>query len=95
MSLTIEQLKQVAHLARLEMTPDQADHYTQQLSSILDLVDQLQQAKTDQVEPMAHPLEMSQRLRPDTVTETNQRDVFQSVAPSVEDGLYVVPKVIE
>ncbi len=95
MSLSIEQLNQVAHLARLEMQPGQADHYAKQLSSILELVGQLTRADTAGVEPMAHPLEMHQRLRPDVVTETDRRETFQSVAPAVEDGLYIVPKVIE
>ncbi|TJY65201.1 Asp-tRNA(Asn)/Glu-tRNA(Gln) amidotransferase subunit GatC [Sinimarinibacterium sp. CAU 1509] len=95
MSLSIEQLNQVAHLARLEMLPGQADHYAKQLSSILELVGQLTRADTAGVEPMAHPLEMHQRLRPDVVTESDRREVFQSIAPAVEDGLYIVPKVIE
>lgn len=95
MSLSIEQLNQVAHLARLEMQPEQADHYAKQLSGILDLVSQLSQADTTGVEPMAHPLEMHQRLRPDVVTETDRRETFQANAPAVEDGLFIVPKVIE
>jgi aspartyl-tRNA(Asn)/glutamyl-tRNA(Gln) amidotransferase subunit C len=95
MSLSTEQLNQVAHLARLEMQPEQADHYAKQLSSILDLVSQLSNADTAGVAPMAHPLEMHQRLRPDVVSETDRREIFQSIAPAVEDGLYIVPKVIE
>jgi len=95
MSLTAEQLNQVAHLARLELQPEQADHYAKQLSSILDLVGQLSRADTAGVEPMAHPLEMHQRLRPDVVTESNRRETFQGIAPAVEDGVYIVPKVIE
>ncbi|MCK4710630.1 MAG: Asp-tRNA(Asn)/Glu-tRNA(Gln) amidotransferase subunit GatC, partial [Gammaproteobacteria bacterium] len=65
------------------------------LSSILDLVDQMSAVNTDDVEPMAHPMDASQRLRADIVTETNQREKFQSVAPKTEDGLYLVPQVIE
>jgi aspartyl-tRNA(Asn)/glutamyl-tRNA(Gln) amidotransferase subunit C len=95
MSLTIEQVQQVAQLARLAMQPEQAAHYAQQLSNIFDLVGQLDQANTDGVAPMAHPLEMHQRLRPDAVTQANERDTFQSIAPAVENGLYLVPKVIE
>ncbi len=95
MSLSLDQVKQVAHLARLELSPAQAGAMAQQLGNILAMVDQLRQADTDGVAPMAHPLEMTQRLRPDTVTEADQRETFQSIAPSVQDGLYVVPKVIE
>lgn len=95
MSLTIEQVQQIAHLARLGMQPEQADHYARQLSNIFELVGQLAQAATDDVEPMAHPLEMHQRLRPDAVTQTDRREAFQAIAPSVENGLYLVPKVIE
>lgn len=95
MSLSIEQVQQVAHLARLGLQAEQADHYARQLSNILDMVGQLTQADTTGVEPMAHPLEMHQRLRPDLVTESDRRDAFQAIAPAVENGLYIVPKVIE
>ncbi|MES0872990.1 Asp-tRNA(Asn)/Glu-tRNA(Gln) amidotransferase subunit GatC [Sinimarinibacterium thermocellulolyticum] len=95
MSLSIEQVRQVAHLARLAMQPEQAEHYARQLSSILDMVDQLAKAQTDAVTPMAHPLDLHQRLRPDVVTEPDRRAAFQAIAPSVENGLYLVPKVIE
>lgn len=95
MSLTPEQVKQVAHLARLELQPDQVAPYAQQLSNILGMVDQLTAVDTAGVAPMAHPLELTQRLRPDQVTEQNRREAFQAVAPAVEDGLYLVPKVIE
>ncbi len=95
MSLTIEQVQQVAQLARLAMQPEQATHYARQLSNIFDLVGQLDQANTDGVAPMAHPLDMHQRLRPDAVTQANERETFQSIAPMVENGLYLVPKVIE
>lgn len=95
MSLTPEQVKQVAHLARLELKPEKVGAYAQQLSSILDMVGQLSAAKTDHVKEMAHPLDMSQRLREDRITEFNNRDAFQEHAPAVRDGLYLVPKVIE
>ncbi len=95
MSLSPEQVKQVAHLARLELKAGQVEAYAQQLSNILGMVDQLSAAQTQGVAPMAHPLEMTQRLRPDTVTEVDQREAFQAIAPAVEDGLYLVPKVIE
>ena len=95
MSLTADQIRQVAHLARLELKPEQVEKYARELSNILDLVGQLSKAQTDQVAPMAHPLDMSQRLRPDAVTEANRREDFQAHAPAVKHGLYLVPKVIE
>lgn len=95
MSLTPDQLKQVAHLARLELKPEQTANYARQLSNIFEMVEQLSSAKTEGVAPMAHPLEMTQRLRPDVVTEADRRAEFQAHAPSVEGGLYLVPKVIE
>ncbi|MCH9829450.1 MAG: Asp-tRNA(Asn)/Glu-tRNA(Gln) amidotransferase subunit GatC [Gammaproteobacteria bacterium] len=95
MSLTPEQIQQVAHLARLELRPEQLAPYAGQLSSILEMVDQLSQAETEAVSPMAHPLDMVQRLRADAVTAADQRERFQALAPQAENGLYVVPKVIE
>ncbi|HEY1076788.1 MAG TPA: Asp-tRNA(Asn)/Glu-tRNA(Gln) amidotransferase subunit GatC [Fontimonas sp.] len=95
MSLTIEQVQQVAQLARLAVEPEQAAQYARQLSDIFDLVGQLDRANTDGVEVMAHPLGLHQRLRPDAVTQPNEREVFQAIAPAVENGLYLVPKVIE
>ena len=95
MSLDAEQVKKIAHLARIEINEADIPGYAETLSSILDLVDQMAAVNTDDVEPMAHPMDASQRLREDVVTETNQRELFQSVAPKTEDGLYLVPKVIE
>ncbi|MCP5207511.1 MAG: Asp-tRNA(Asn)/Glu-tRNA(Gln) amidotransferase subunit GatC [Hahellaceae bacterium] len=95
MSIQQSDVEKIAHLARLEVSAEQAQRLTKDLSNILDLVDQLQAAKTDGIAPMAHPMDAEQRLRADTVTETNQRDALQSVAPAVENGLYLVPKVIE
>lgn len=95
MSLNSEQIKQVAHLARLQLKPEQVEPYARQLSNIFEMVEQLTQAQTDHVGPMAHPLELTQRLRPDAVTEPDQREAFQAHAPAVQDGLYLVPKVIE
>lgn len=95
MSLSPENIKQVAHLARLELRPEQVEPYAAQLSNILALVDQLSAAATAGVEPMAHPLDMHQRLRPDAVTQADQRAAFQAIAPEVDSGLYLVPKVIE
>ena len=82
-------------LARLKLTDDEYGESVEKLSKIVDFVDQLSQANTSGVVPMAHPLDAVQRLRPDVVTETDERDRYQQNAPSVADGLYLVPKVIE
>ena len=95
MSLTPEQISQVAHLARLELKPEQVTKYAGEISRILDLVGELAKAGTDAVSPMAHPLDMTQRLRPDVVSESDRRQAFQEIAPQVKEGLYLVPKVIE
>jgi aspartyl-tRNA(Asn)/glutamyl-tRNA(Gln) amidotransferase subunit C len=96
MSLTRTQVEAIAHLARLEITEAQMPVYVDSLSRIIDFVEQLGAAETAGVEPMAHPLaDQVQRLRPDVVTETNQRDKNQRNAASVAAGLYLVPKVLE
>jgi aspartyl-tRNA(Asn)/glutamyl-tRNA(Gln) amidotransferase subunit C len=95
MSLSPENVKQVAHLARLELSAEQLGPYAEKLSSILAMVDQLSSVNTAGVTPMAHPLDMHQRLRPDMVTEPDRRETFQAIAPEVDDGLYLVPRVIE
>ena len=95
MSLSPAEVEKIAHLARLALEPAQAAGLAEDLSRILDLVDQMNAMDTAGVEPMAHPLEMSQRLRPDQVTEADRRDDFQAVAPQTEAGLYLVPRVIE
>jgi len=95
MSLSPEQIRQVAHLARLQLKPEQVEPYARQLSNILEMVGQLSNANTADVAPMAHPLDMVQRLRVDAVTEPDRRTDYQAIAPDVQDGLYLVPKVIE
>jgi aspartyl-tRNA(Asn)/glutamyl-tRNA(Gln) amidotransferase subunit C len=95
MSLSPEEVKKIAHLARLAVDTDQLAKLGRELSTILDLVAQMDAAEADDVVPMAHPLEMAQRLRDDAVTETNRRDAYQANAPAVENGLFLVPKVIE
>lgn len=95
MSLNREDVERIAHLARLGITENDVPAYAQELSKILDLVAQLQDADTEGVEPMAHPLHAEQRLRDDEVTEADQREKFQTIAPATEAGLYLVPKVIE
>ena len=95
MSLDKDQVRQIALLARLDLEPEEHAELVDKLSRIVDFVDQLSAADTDGVVPMAHPLDVAQRLRPDAVTETDERDRFQENAPSVTGGLYLVPKVIE
>jgi aspartyl-tRNA(Asn)/glutamyl-tRNA(Gln) amidotransferase subunit C len=94
-SLTKEQVQHIATLARLKLADEEFDDVVDKLSRIVDFVDQLQAAPTDEVVPMAHPLNMSQRLRADAVTEVDERDRIQENAPSVEGGYYLVPRVIE
>jgi aspartyl-tRNA(Asn)/glutamyl-tRNA(Gln) amidotransferase subunit C len=94
-SLDKDQVQQIATLARLKLSDDEYAESVEKLSKIVDFVDQLSQADTTDVIPMAHPLDVAQRLRPDVVTESNERDHYQENAPSVTDGLYLVPKVIE
>jgi aspartyl-tRNA(Asn)/glutamyl-tRNA(Gln) amidotransferase subunit C len=85
----------IAHLARLAVSEAEAVNYVAKLSRILEFVDDLKRVDTAGVAPMAHPLDMAQRLRPDQVTEADQRDLFQLNAPRAEEGLYLVPRVIE
>lgn len=95
MSLDRNDVVKIAHLARLAVDEADIPRYARELSNILGLVEQMNQVDTSAVEPMAHPLDTSQRLRPDVVSESNRRELFQSNAPQVEAGLYLVPKVIE
>jgi len=94
-SLNKEQVQYIATLARLQLEDDEIADVVDKLSRIVDFVDQLQAAPTNDVLPMAHPLNMSQRLRADEVTESDLRERAQKNAPSVEDGYYLVPRVIE
>lgn len=89
------EIEKLAHLARLKIRPEDLDEVARRLSNVLALVDQLQAADTDAVEPMAHPLDAVQRLRADQVTEPDQRAQFLAIAPATENGLYLVPKVID
>lgn len=95
MSLDRSDVEKIAHLARMALDESQIDAYAKDLSNILGLVEALEAAQTDHVEPMAHPLHMAQRLRPDQVSESDHREENQAIAPNVEAGLYLVPKVIE
>jgi len=94
-SLSKDQVQHIAMLARLQLSENEYAQSVEKLSKIVDFVDQLSQADTARVVPMAHPLDAAQRLRPDAVTETVERDHFQENAAAVSDGLYLVPKVIE
>lgn len=95
MALTDEQIQRIAHLARLRIAESEQTDYRDKLSSILDYVAQMDQVDTSGTPPMAHPLHIQQPTRPDAVTESNQREALQAIAPAVEKGLYLVPKVIE
>lgn len=95
MSLSTQDVKKVARLARLAMTDPEIESARAQLSGIFDLIAEMQAVDTSGIEPMSHAQDLSQRLREDIVTETNQREAFQAIAPQVEAGLYLVPKVIE
>ena len=95
MSLTSDDVKRVAKLARLGLTEAETNETLTQLNSILALVDQMQQTNTDGVAPLAHPLELKQTLRADEVTEMDQREKFQNSAPQADAGLYLVPRVVE
>ncbi len=95
MSVTRDDIEKVANLARIGITEDTIADTTDRINSVLSLVDQLQAADTTDISPMAHPLDVHQRLRADEVSETNTREAFQAIAPATEDGLFLVPKVIE
>lgn len=95
MSLDKSDVEKIAHLARLSIDEAVIPEYQKDLNNILDLVEQMSAADTQGILPMAHPLDATQRLRPDVVTEVNQRDAFQAIAPKTEAGVYLVPKVIE
>jgi aspartyl-tRNA(Asn)/glutamyl-tRNA(Gln) amidotransferase subunit C len=95
MTLKSDDVRSIAHLARLHIDEDAIDQYTSDLSSILTLVEQMNQVDSSGVVPLANPLDATQRLRDDEVTEINERDKFQKIAPDVAEGFYRVPKVID
>jgi aspartyl-tRNA(Asn)/glutamyl-tRNA(Gln) amidotransferase subunit C len=95
MAIEQDEIEKIAELARIRIAREQISGVTGRIADILDMVDQLKAVDTSSVEPMANPLDATQRLRADEVTETNRRDEFQAIAPAVENGLYLVPKVIE
>ena len=95
MKLSRDEVASIAHLARLGISGEEVPAYADNLSRIIDFVQQLERADTEGVAPMAHPLNMTQPLREDVVSETDQRDLYQENASAVEAGLYLVPRVIE
>jgi aspartyl-tRNA(Asn)/glutamyl-tRNA(Gln) amidotransferase subunit C len=95
MSLTLEQVQRIAHLARIEVSDSEAAKTLDQLNGIFALIEQMQAVDASGVAPMAHAQDVTQRLREDAVTEHDQHEAFQQVAPETEAGLYLVPKVIE
>ncbi|MEX6663423.1 Asp-tRNA(Asn)/Glu-tRNA(Gln) amidotransferase subunit GatC [Pseudomonas sp. W2-17] len=95
MALDRSDVEKIAHLARLGLNDADIPRTTETLNSILGLIDQMQAVDTTGIQPLAHPLEASQRLRVDAVTEVNHRDAYQAIAPAVQDGLYLVPKVLD
>lgn len=95
MSLDRSDVEHLAHLARIGLQDVDIPSHTTKLSSIMGLIDKMQAVDTTDIQPLAHPLETTQRLRADVVTESNQRDELQAIAPATEQGLYLVPRVIE
>ena len=95
MSITKSAVERVAHLARIHIEPTDIDRYAVDLSQILDLVEQMNSVPTTGVKPLAHPQDIELRLRLDQVTEVDSRERLQAMAPSVERGLYLVPRIIE
>jgi aspartyl-tRNA(Asn)/glutamyl-tRNA(Gln) amidotransferase subunit C len=95
MALSLDDVQRIAHLARLEITPAEADDVREKLDSIFEMIGHMRAVDTNGIVPMSHAQDMMLPLREDRVTETDRREVYQSVAPAVQDGLYLVPKVIE
>ena len=95
MSLTPDDVRRLARLARIAIDDEASAAVLERLNAVLGLIDQMRAVDTRGIEPMSHALDIAQRLRPDEVREPDRRELYQSVAPAVEDGLYLVPKVIE
>ena len=95
MSIERQEIEKLATLSRIAIGEDTITEVSQRLSSVLELVDQLQAVNTEGVEAMSHPMKATQRLREDEVSEINQREAFLAIAPDTEEGLFLVPKVIE
>jgi aspartyl-tRNA(Asn)/glutamyl-tRNA(Gln) amidotransferase subunit C len=95
MSLTPDDVRRLARLARIAIQPEESGAVLDRLNRVLGLVDQMRAVDTSGIEPMAHAVDVVQRLRPDEAREPDRRELYQAVAPAVQDGLYLVPKVIE
>ncbi|HYK14297.1 MAG TPA: Asp-tRNA(Asn)/Glu-tRNA(Gln) amidotransferase subunit GatC [Burkholderiales bacterium] len=95
MALTLDDVNRIAQLARIEVAPDEAGEVLSRMTGIFRLIEEMQAVDTTGVEPMSHAQDVTLRLRDDRVTEHDQHELFQSIAPQVEDGLYLVPRVIE
>jgi aspartyl-tRNA(Asn)/glutamyl-tRNA(Gln) amidotransferase subunit C len=95
MSITVEDIQKIARLAALQLKPEEIEGYQSELDAILHFVKAMDAIDVTSLDPLAHPLDLTQRLREDKVTEPDLRDQFQKIAPQVEAGLYLVPKVIE
>ena len=95
MSLSPEDVRRIARLARIEISDAEVEHTRGQMNGILAFIERLQAVDTGGIEPMAHAVDVAQRLRPDVATEADRREAFQAVAPETEGGLYLVPKVLE
>lgn len=95
MSLTLDDVRHIARLARIELAAGEDEATRAKLAGIFGLIEAMQAVDTSGVEPMSHPQDLAQRLRPDVATEADRRDAFQAIAPQTEAGLYLVPKVIE
>ena len=95
MALTLDDVNRIAQLARIEVAPDEAGEVLSRMTGVFRLIEEMQAVDTTGVEPISHPEDVTLRLRDDRVTEHDQRQLFQSIAPQVEDGLYLVPRVIE
>ena len=95
MALTLEDVERIANLARIEVAPHEAQRVLAQLTGIFGLIEQMQAVDTDGIEPMSHAQDVMLRLREDAVTASDQHTLYQTIAPQVEAGLYLVPKVIE
>ena len=95
MSITHDEIKKIAHLARIKITEEEADATIKKLSGILNLIEDMKKVDTTNIAPMPHGQSVTQRLREDIVTEKNQREKLQKIAPEVSGGLYIVPQVIE
>jgi len=95
MAIKESDVENIAQLAKLALTPNEIKKYAEQMSTILEFIEQMNKVDTSAIEPLAHPLDSPQRLRQDKVTEINERKAYQTIAPKIEAGFYVVPKVIE